>query len=64
MPLYLGPMVSSSHSPNEQVELLYAQASKDAERLRLDSVDRAELARIAEETGDADAWPSAAESHP
>lgn len=38
------------------VEGQYAQAREDAERLRADEDDRAELARIAEEMGDADAW--------
>ncbi|MFI6574417.1 hypothetical protein ACIBFB_01350 [Nocardiopsis sp. NPDC050513] len=34
----------------------YAQTREDAERLRNDEADRAELARIAAEMGDADAW--------
>lgn len=38
------------------VERQYAQARDDAERLRHDEVDKAELARIAEEMGDGDAW--------
>ena len=42
----------SSFSPDEAVERLYAQARKDAERLRSDGADRAESVRIAEEMGD------------
>lgn len=38
------------------VERQYAQARDDAERLRHDEADKAELARIAEEMGDGDAW--------
>jgi predicted DNA-binding protein len=38
------------------IERQYAQAREDAERLRHDEADKAELARIAEEMGDSDAW--------
>lgn len=38
------------------VDQLYAQAREDAERLSHDEADKAELARIAEEMGDGDAW--------
>ena len=44
-------MAMNGFSPEERVERWYAEARKDADRLRSDAADRAELARIAEETG-------------
>jgi hypothetical protein len=38
------------------LEYLYAQAATDAERLRHDAADRAEIAAVAEEMGVLRAW--------
>lgn len=62
--LNLEQLPEGGFGPDDQADLQFAQAKKEAERVRQEETDRAEPARIAEEFGDTDRWPSMTGSAP